>query len=87
MLKSYAPNANKTCPFCLNQISKLSDTLVCSECAKPHHKNCWQYNLNRCASFGCKGNNAFIPLPPKEEVEKIKVVPQEQIVIGTVEKV
>lgn len=87
MLKSYAPTKSKSCSFCLNQISKIEDSLVCSECGKYHHKNCWQYNLNRCASFGCKGTKAFTPTPVKEEESKPKIVVQEKIIIGEAETV
>ncbi|GIW21098.1 MAG: hypothetical protein KatS3mg068_0105 [Candidatus Sericytochromatia bacterium] len=29
--------------------------VVCSTCKKLHHKECWEYNLNRCTTFTCKG--------------------------------
>lgn len=45
----------KNCPFCLSPIKEAQDAVFCFDCKKPHHKNCWRYNLERCASFGCKG--------------------------------
>jgi WD40 repeat protein len=52
MLKSYV---GWTCPFCVTQIQEGAGVLICSVCAKPHHSDCWMYNLNRCTTFGCKG--------------------------------
>jgi WD40 repeat protein len=69
MLKSYV---GRTCPFCVTGIQEGVEVLICSVCSKPHHSDCWMYNLNRCTTFGCKGT-ALHPefiienLAPEEE--------------------
>lgn len=50
------PYIGKVCPFCVSPLNEIQDVIFCFECKKPHHKECWQYNLNKCANFGCKGN-------------------------------
>lgn len=56
MLKNYV---GKKCPFCVNPILEGDPTVVCATCKVPHHKDCWSYNLDKCATFGCKGKTIF----------------------------
>lgn len=44
----------KVCPFCKTAFQFGDDIVVCSECAMPHHKECWIDNCG-CTTFGCLG--------------------------------
>ncbi len=44
----------KTCPFCQFPIKQDSETVLCSSCKIPHHRECWQEN-GGCTTFGCRG--------------------------------
>jgi WD40 repeat protein len=52
MLKDYI---GKICPFCITRLVEGKEVVVCATCKTPHHKECWVYNLDKCATFGCKG--------------------------------
>lgn len=52
MIKDYI---GKICPFCITRIVEGKEVVVCATCKTPHHKECWMYNLDKCATFGCKG--------------------------------
>lgn len=41
------------CPYCQGPISDSEETIVCSGCETPHHKDCYEEN-NGCTVFGCK---------------------------------
>ena len=82
MLKKSYVAINK-CPFCLSNINENEDPLYCVDCRKPHHTDCWNYNLNHCASFGCKGTKTYRPI--KDETAKVEKV--EKITVGEVEAV
>ncbi len=44
----------KTCPFCQFPIKQDSETILCSSCQIPHHRECWLEN-GGCTTFGCRG--------------------------------
>lgn len=44
----------KTCPYCKTQLKETDDIVICSNCAMPHHKECWIENQG-CTTFGCTG--------------------------------
>ena len=46
--------AGKTCPYCQFPIKPGVETVACSKCGIPHHKQCWSQN-GRCTTFGCDG--------------------------------
>lgn len=41
------------CPYCQGPISDSEESVVCSGCETPHHKDCYEEN-NGCTVFGCK---------------------------------
>src|SRR5271154_6657190 len=41
------------CPYCQGPISETEESMVCSGCETPHHKDCYEEN-NGCTVFGCK---------------------------------
>ncbi len=41
------------CPYCQGPISDSEESIVCSGCETPHHKDCYEEN-NGCTVFGCK---------------------------------
>ena len=41
------------CPYCQGQISESEESVLCSGCETPHHKDCYEEN-NGCTVFGCK---------------------------------
>lgn len=41
------------CPYCQGPISDTEESIVCSGCETPHHKDCYEEN-NGCTVFGCK---------------------------------
>lgn len=73
MLKNYA---GRKCPFCVTAISENQETVVCATCKIPHHKDCWSYNLDKCATFGCKGK---LILEESYQFDLSKSVPEEII--------
>ena len=42
------------CPFCLSAIRPEDDSVVCSACGIPHHRECWEINGD-CTTYGCRG--------------------------------
>ncbi len=44
----------KTCPFCQFPIKQDSETVLCTSCKIPHHRECWEEN-GGCTTFGCRG--------------------------------
>ena len=42
------------CPYCLSAILPSEDSVVCSACGIPHHRECWRAN-RRCTTYGCTG--------------------------------
>ena len=55
MIENDAESAlGKICPFCVTPIES-GKVIVCSDCKKPHHNQCWIYNLNRCTTLSCRG--------------------------------
>lgn len=49
------------CPVCRTVIDQ-GFYVACPRCVTPHHNECWRYNDNQCAIFGCQH---FTP-PPKQ---------------------
>jgi TM2 domain/Prokaryotic RING finger family 1 len=41
------------CPYCQGPISASEESIACSGCETPHHKDCYEEN-NGCTVFGCK---------------------------------
>ena len=41
------------CPYCQGPISDSEESIVCTGCETPHHKDCYEEN-NGCTVFGCK---------------------------------
>jgi len=41
------------CPYCQVAISETEESIICSGCETPHHKDCYEEN-NGCTVFGCK---------------------------------
>jgi len=70
---------NTKCPFCLLIIENKENIVVCSTCKKAHHKECWNYNLNRCTTFACKGIAIDYDLMVLRENEKINSIVQNNI--------
>ncbi|MFN8671156.1 MAG: hypothetical protein U0457_03620 [Candidatus Sericytochromatia bacterium] len=81
-----APIIERICPFCVSSIAEAQECVFCFDCKKPHHKECWQYNLNRCAAFGCKGNkidtNYLKPVASPKKIEPVPIIinPPQEIV-------
>lgn len=67
----------RTCPYCQTKIKSGADTITCSECGTPHHKECWDENKG-CTTFGCannphtKKNNPAVIDVGNETVENIE---------------
>jgi len=40
------------CPYCQGPIADAEETVVCSGCETPHHKDCYEENKG-CTVFGC----------------------------------
>ena len=59
------------CPFCLSAIRPEDDSVVCSACGIPHHRECWRLN-RKCTTYGCVGQPTSpasqAPEPPPIEV-------------------
>ena len=51
------------CPYCLSPVLPAEDSVVCSACGIPHHRECWRANT-RCTTYGCTGRAIRIPLEP-----------------------
>ncbi len=49
-------HTGKTCPFCQFPIKQDSETVLCSSCKIPHHRECWEEN-GGCTTFGCHGSD------------------------------
>ncbi len=47
-------HTGKTCPYCQFPIKQDSETVLCSSCRVPHHRECWQEN-GGCTTYGCQG--------------------------------
>jgi hypothetical protein len=41
------------CPYCQGPITEAEESIACSGCETPHHKDCYEEN-NGCTVFGCK---------------------------------
>ena len=41
------------CPYCQGPISDSEETIVCSGCETPHHRDCYEENKG-CTVFGCQ---------------------------------
>ena len=41
------------CPYCQGPIAEGEETIVCTGCETPHHKDCYEEN-NGCTVFGCQ---------------------------------
>ncbi len=41
------------CPYCQGPISDSDESITCSGCETPHHKDCYEENKG-CTIFGCK---------------------------------
>ena len=44
----------KICPYCKTKLEQEDETVICSDCDMPHHKDCWIQNQG-CTTFGCLG--------------------------------
>jgi len=53
-----------TCQICGSTID-LEHVVYCRKCGTPHHKDCWEYNL-QCSTFGC-GSRFHTDDPPHKE--------------------
>ena len=42
------------CPYCQAPIRIGEESIVCSDCKMPHHRECWLEN-GSCTTYGCKG--------------------------------
>lgn len=42
------------CVYCHTNVMLRDHVVVCDRCHSPHHADCWQANLGRCATFGCE---------------------------------
>lgn len=73
MIKDYI---GKICPFCITRLTDDKEVVVCASCKSPHHKECWVYNLDKCATFGCKGREI---LSLSYQFDTTKVVKEEII--------
>jgi hypothetical protein len=62
------------CPYCQGPISESEESLLCSGCDTPHHKDCYEENKG-CTVFGCKC------APPEEP--KMSVSTPELMRVGT----
>jgi Prokaryotic RING finger family 1/TM2 domain len=62
------------CPYCQGPISDTEESIVCSGCETPHHKDCYEEN-NGCTVFGCQC------APPEEP--KLSVSTPELMNAGT----
>ncbi len=55
-----------TCPICYH--STLHRVLEhCPKCNTPHHQDCWEYNGNRCAIYGCEKTDSTRPQPEQPD--------------------
>ena len=54
------------CPFCLSPVLPTEDSVVCSACGIPHHRECWRLN-GRCTTYGCVGRPVPVPREPTTE--------------------
>ena len=46
------------CPVCAGTLDE--NVVRCAWCKTPHHEECWYYNQERCAIFGCKGRRHLL---------------------------
>ena len=46
----------KSCPYCQFPLKEQDAIVVCSECAMPHHQECWTENRG-CTTYGCEGDS------------------------------
>lgn len=44
------------CSFCSGEITHGNPIVVCKNCRTYHHRECWEYNNNKCAVLGCVYN-------------------------------
>lgn len=52
------PTGSGTCQVCGTSVQNGTKVHRCPECDTPHHLECWRYNNDQCAIFGCRSGNA-----------------------------
>lgn len=53
-VEKISAHVGKTCPYCRFPIKPTSETVICSGCGQPHHRECWKES-GKCTSYGCMG--------------------------------
>ena len=52
------PTGEGSCQVCGTSVTEGAQLIRCSECDTPYHVDCWRYNNEICAIFGCRKGNA-----------------------------
>ncbi|RQD69200.1 MAG: hypothetical protein D5S00_07465 [Tindallia sp. MSAO_Bac2] len=58
------------CPYCQAPIRIGEDSIICSDCKMPHHRECWLEN-EKCTTYGCKGRMKPNPMINSHRRQKL----------------
>ncbi len=56
-----------TCSICHGEVFDARDLVLCPVCNSAYHRDCWDYNYDRCAILNCPGEG--LPFTPELATE------------------